>query len=435
MKTAMRDGKLRNSIEVAIVGAGPFGLSVAAHLRARGVPFRIFGRAMSVWAERMPKGMLLKSDGFASSLYDPKSEYTLKAYCRDEQLPYADVNLPVPLETFVRYGMAFQKRYVPSLEETELVAMRRSGHGFELKLATGEILIARQVVIAVGISYFAHTPSDLAQLNSPLVSHSSDHHELDQFRGRRVAVLGGGSSATDIAALLHEAGAVTHLVARAPAIRFHGRPPARRPLKDRLWNPRTGIGPGLRQVFYASAPHLFRLMPESFRLRKVREALGPAAGWFMKERVIGRLPVHCGVRDFRATPQPNGLQLSWAEADGGVATLEVDHLIAATGYRVDLSRLAFLSPELRNSLRTTGGAPLLSRAFESSIPGLYFVGVSAANTFGPVMRFAVGAKFTARRVARALARTSQTRRRPSGKGTLSGRSDLASDAEGGTESP
>lgn len=430
----MREGKFRSSVEVAIVGAGPYGLSIVAHLNARNVPYRIFGKAMSVWAERMPEGMHLKSDGFASSLYHPRGEYTLKEYCRSEGLPYADVNVPVPLDTFVNYGNAFQKRYVPSLEETEVVALRRSGQAFELELATGEKLMARQVVVAVGISYFAYTPPDVAQLNSSFVSHSSDHRKLDRFMGRRVAVLGGGSSATDIAALLHEAGAIVHLIARTPAIRFHDRPLARRPLKERILNPRTGIGPGLRHVFYASAPHLFRRMPESFRLRKVRDALGPATGWFMKERVIGKFPMQCGVQNLSATPQPDGLQLTWADRDGNPVTLRVDHLIAATGYRVDLSRLAFLSPELRSSLRTTGGAPLLSQAFESSVAGLYFVGVSAANSFGPVMRFAVGAKFTARRVARALARSSRQTRRALGEETLSPCSDLASDAEGGTHS-
>lgn len=434
MKAAMREGNSRSSVEVAIVGAGPYGLSIAAHLGARRIPYRIFGRAMSVWAERMPEGMHLKSDGFASSLYDPKGEYTLKAYCRSEGLPYADVNLPVPLDTFVNYGNAFQRRYVPSLEETEVVALRRSGQGFELELATGEKLMARHVVVAVGISYFAYTPPEFAKLNSPFVSHSSDHHKLGGFRGRRVAVLGGGSSATDIAALLHEAGAIVHLIARAPAIRFHDRPLARRPLKERILNPRTGIGPGLRHLFYASAPHLFRRMPESFRLRKVREALGPATGWFMKERVLGKLPMHCGVQDLRAIPQPDGLQLTWAEADGNPMTLSVDHLIAATGYRVDVSRLAFLSQDLRCSLRTTGGAPLLSQAFESSVAGLYFVGVSAANTFGPVMRFAVGAKFTASRVTRALAKSSRQTRRSLGEETLSPGSHFARDAEGGTQS-
>jgi cation diffusion facilitator CzcD-associated flavoprotein CzcO len=86
--------------DVAIIGAGPYGLSLAAHLRARGVDFRIFGKPMQTWLEHMPKGMRLKSEGFASSLYDPDSKFTLAAYCKERGLAYADTGMPIPLETF-----------------------------------------------------------------------------------------------------------------------------------------------------------------------------------------------------------------------------------------------------------------------------------------------------------------------------------------------
>jgi cation diffusion facilitator CzcD-associated flavoprotein CzcO len=107
-----------NVIDVAIIGAGPYGLSLAAHLRKRGVEHRIFGRPMQMWQERMPKGMCLKSDGFASSLYDPDDSFTLAHFCRETGLPYQHSGLPIPLETFLSYGLAFQQRLVPQLEES-----------------------------------------------------------------------------------------------------------------------------------------------------------------------------------------------------------------------------------------------------------------------------------------------------------------------------
>jgi cation diffusion facilitator CzcD-associated flavoprotein CzcO len=66
--------------QAAIIGAGPYGLSIAAHLNACGVRPQVFGRPMSGWRDGMPRGMRLKSDGFASSLSNPSGEFTLKAF-------------------------------------------------------------------------------------------------------------------------------------------------------------------------------------------------------------------------------------------------------------------------------------------------------------------------------------------------------------------
>ena len=93
------------------------GLSIAAHLKARGVDFRIYGGAMRTWAQAMPPGMLLKSDAFASNLYDPEAAFTLQAYCAEQGLPYHPTGLPVPIETFIAYGHAFQQRFAPDLED------------------------------------------------------------------------------------------------------------------------------------------------------------------------------------------------------------------------------------------------------------------------------------------------------------------------------
>jgi len=211
-------------LETAIIGAGPYGLSVAAHLRGLGIPFRIFGRPMDSWLAHMPKGMMLKSDGFASNIYDPADGFTLRHFCAEKGINYSDAGLPVSRETFTQYGLAFRDRMVPELEEKLVVSVEHSLDGFVLELEDGEIVKSRRVVLAVGITHFAHIPSNLAHLLPELVSHSFQHHDLERFRGRSVVVIGGGSSATDLAGLLREADADVQLVARATELKFHGRP-------------------------------------------------------------------------------------------------------------------------------------------------------------------------------------------------------------------
>jgi thioredoxin reductase len=388
--------------DVAIVGAGPYGLSIAAHLAAQGIEYRIFGNPMNAWANQMPKGMHLKSEGFASSLADPEDRFTLGHYCRQEGLAYEDTAWPVPLGTFVAYGLAFQRRFVPHLENKTVVSVQQSPIGFELRLHDGERLRARRLVIAVGITHFAHIPCTLSALPKEFVSHSCAHSNLEGFRGRDVAVIGAGASALDLAALLHEAGASVQVIARSSVVRFHD-PPQPRSVADRILMPMTGIGPGKQLYFYVNAPLLFRWLPKRLRLDRVRKTLGPAPGWFIKDRVLGKVPLHLGLDLTSASIQNGRPSLVLTDDAGGRKVFEFDHVIAATGYRVDVQRLGFLDPKMRGKIRVTDQSPALSSNFESSVPGLYFVGVSAANTFGPLMRFACGARFTARRLSNHLA--------------------------------
>ncbi len=232
-------------LDTAIIGAGPYGLSIAAHLRRQGIPFRVFGRPMDSWLQHMPKGMMLKSDGFASDIYDPERAFTLRQFCAERGIPYADAGLPVHLETFGEYGLAFRDRMVPELEDKFVVNVDRAPGGFTLRLEDGETFQARRVVVAVGITHFEHVPENLAHLPSEFLSHSARHREVEPFRGRSVVVIGGGSSAMDLAGLLHEAGANVQLVSRRSELKFHSQPTG----KPRSWwqkirHPQSGLGPG-----------------------------------------------------------------------------------------------------------------------------------------------------------------------------------------------
>jgi thioredoxin reductase len=391
------------SNQIIIIGAGPYGLSIAAHLRARGVGFRIFGRPMGNWRHRMPRGMLLKSEGFASNLADPGDRYTLGAFCAHEGIAYAPEGLPVSRESFIAYGTGFQQRFVPEVEERLVVALRRSGDGFAVRLDDGEIVAADKVIVGIGVSDFAHMPPSLAGLPAEFVSHASHHADMDAWRGRAVAVIGGGSSAIDIAALLHEAGAAVQLITRRSELPFHAPPELRRSLADRLRAPMTGIGPGWRSTFYTRLPRLFHALPADLRLRIVSTWLGPAGGWSMRERVVGRVPCLTGYAPHGAAIGGGQVHLRLARADGAQRVVPVDHVIAATGYKIDIRSIAFLDDDLRARIAEVSGLPILSRDFESSVPGLYLVGPVSAYSFGPMLRFVLGARYTARRLAGHLA--------------------------------
>ena len=394
-------------LETAIVGAGPYGLSIAAHFRRHGIPFRIFGRPMDSWLAHMPTGMMLKSDGFASNIYDPVNEFTLERFCTEQRIEYSDTEMPVRLETFAAYGLAFKERMVPEFEERLVVRLDRLQDGFLLGLDNGEAIAVRRVVMAVGITHFEYVPAELAVLPSEFVSHSFRHHDPASFKGRSVVVIGGGSSAIDLAGLLHESGAEVHLVARQRSLKFHGRPIAGKPrsLWQRIRHPKSGLGPGLRSRFYAIAPHWFHHLPAGLRHRIVRTHLGPAGAWFAKDKVIGKMPILLGHSVQCADIQDSKVRLTLRATDGTVREIMAEHVITATGYKVDVERLKFLGTEIRAKLKAVDGSPVLSSTFESSIPGLYFVGIAAAYSFGPLMRFAFGAGFTARHLTRTMAKS------------------------------
>lgn len=396
--------------DITIVGAGPYGLSIAAYLRGYGIDFRIVGSPMQSWLTKMPKGMLLKSAGFASTLYDPGRTFTLQRFCKDNGMPYHDLDYPIPLETFCAYGIAFQQRFAPNLEDENLVALRRCPEGFELQMESGKSFKSRKVVLGVGIDYFRHVPAQLAHLPRELVSHSADHHDLQGFRNREVAVLGSGASATDLAILLHEAGARVQLIARKPTLPFGGGPWGG--VSPSLWRrvraPVSGIGPGWRSRFYTGFPWLYRYFPENQRIRTSETHPGPAGGWFMKERAEP-VPALLGYTLQEAKVSDARVQLYLAAADGSTRQVSADHLIAATGYKTDVRRLPFLSRDIFDQMQLVRHAPRVSAHFESSVPGLYFVGVITAASFGPVMRFAVGADFTSRRLSKHFAQSAARR--------------------------
>ncbi|WP_406178636.1 FAD-dependent oxidoreductase [Streptomyces canus] len=392
---------------VAVIGAGPFGLSTAAHLRARGIPVRVFGDPMVSWRDHMPAGMLLKSTPAASNLDAPQPGHTLVDYCDAAGIPrlVTDEDI-VPVETFIAYGQWFQQKLVPELEQVRVVSVDRSEQGgFQLKLDSGESFTARAVVVATGLSGLSHLPPELAAAapdgpapTGPL-SHSSQHHDLTRYSGKEVIVVGAGQSALETAALAAEAGAQVRVVARGRGSVAFGAPPWKQP---RL-RPESPFGRAWSLWALTYYPHPYRHLPAGTRHYLVRRVLGPLGAWWLRDRFEGKVRVTEVDRILTADTSQGHPSLEVRTGAGTVDRLAADHVIAATGYRVDLAAMGFLGHGLRTALAVSRGAPRLGAGYVSSVPGLYFTGLPAAASYGPVMRFVCGTEFASPRLARHLA--------------------------------
>jgi len=380
-----------HACDTVIIGAGPYGLAAAAHLRAAGVDAKVFGRAMDFWDEHMPKGMFLRSGRDASHISDPHSALTLDGFERSRG---RSVARPTPLADFVEYGRWYQSRAVPDLDPRRIERVTRTAQGFRVTCDDGEPIEARRLVVAAGISPFARRPAELDGLPADLCSHSSDLAQPARFAGSRVIVVGGGQSAIECAVLLLEAGADVEVVQRARAQRWLGRSHRLGRFRALLF-PRTDVGPAFLGHI-AGRPPIFTRLPISWQRGLAMRSIAPAASGWLRPRARG-LTITTARSVVSATRSGDRLRVRLSDGSDRA----VDHLLLATGYRINVARYEFLAP-LLSSLHLVDGYPLLDRGFGSSIPGLYFMGAPAAKAFGPVVRFVSGTDFAARSLVRSI---------------------------------
>jgi cation diffusion facilitator CzcD-associated flavoprotein CzcO len=389
-------------LETAIIGSGPYGLSLAAHLRHQGLPFGLFGQPMQSWSAYMPKGMLLKSEPFASNLWDPLRANTLETFCRKKRLPYLPTGWPVPIDLFLDYAAWFQERTGASPNGSTVTRIDIGEAGlFSLTTADDRQWTARNVVIATGHMPFMHIPEPLRELPDNLLAHTAQLHDLSRFSGRVVTVVGAGQSALESAALLLEAGARVRLLARR---QINWNPPseAKRSLRQRIGAPESGLAPGWRSLMFSEMPRLFRHFPLAWRHKIVATKWGPAGTAWLIDRLVNKVELLTGRSIVSAKACDGGVRLIVAGPDG-TETIDTDCVIAGTGFKADIDKLAFLSENLRARIAREKHAVQLNPLSETSVPNLFVVGILSAPTFGPVMRFMFGAKHAAPIVSRAIA--------------------------------
>ncbi len=389
-----------SATEVTIVGAGPYGLSLAAHLRAKNINYRIFGESMKFWHD-MPAGLNLKSLAFATSIDVPYKGHTFPDWCRRNGLEDFE---PCTMESFTAYGLEIQKRFVPDLEEVFVTHVAAQGDAFVVTLASGEAFHTRSVVVATGLSGMATVPVALQHLPAHRVRHTFDISDYSQYSSKSVAVIGGGASAIEAGVLVQEAGGSGQVYVRGPEAVFHGRTPRQRPLLERIKNPTGALGASRRSWVLQHFPLLVHRLPLERRTRFASNQYGPASPWWIKDRALGKVPIKVSHEVVSADVAGDQVRLNLKNGDGRKKAVDVDYVIAGTGYDVSISRLQFLDPTLASRIQRIKTGPHLNSYFESSVPGLYFVGPLSNMSFGPLFRFVAGAGVAARRLSRRLHR-------------------------------
>jgi thioredoxin reductase len=391
-------------LDVAIIGAGPYGLSAAAHLRGLGMHYRVFGEPMSFWNDQMPAGMLLRSPYPASNIDDPDDALTLDAYQRTTG---RTVLAPVPLERFVDYGRWVQGQVAPDLDTRWVSDVSRNGV-FRLTVGEQETVTAERLIVAAGIGGFQRIPEAFRSLGAERVTHACEHTDLSRFAGKRLLIIGGGQSGLESAALAQEAGAEVEVLVRKERIYF---------LRRAGWLHRMGpvtwclfapaeVGPaGVSRL--VSAPNAYRRLPRVLQDRWQVRSLRPAGAAWLRERLQAGVRISCGVALDAVDRADDGVRVT--TGDGRVR--DADHILLCTGYEVDIRRYGFLGRDLLASLALAGGYPRLRRGLETSVDGMHVVGAPAAWSYGPLMRFVAGTEFVGPAIGRHFARWGRRRSR------------------------
>jgi thioredoxin reductase len=390
--------------DVAIIGAGPYGLSAAAHLRrVKGLDVRVFGQPMSFWDRQMPRGMLLRSNWTATQIASPDSLLSLEAFQKANGVKFG---IPVPLERFVEYGKWYQAQTVADLDQREVSRIEIDTSGFYVTLHDGEIFRSHRVIVAAGISSFACRPPEFQNLPSSLVSHTSEHRDLHTFAGRRVLIVGGGQSALESAALLREAGAEPEVITRSRRIHWlqgwasktlHHRLGGF--VRQLLYAP-TDVGPaGISQLL--ARPNLVRRLPRTLQNRIRDRAVRPAGARWLVER-LRDVPIRLGCKVKSVNVIGDRVRVRLDDGSERIA----DHVLLGTGYRVDISKYDFLSAKLKETIRCFNGYPILKVGLETSVAGLHVLGAPAAWSFGPLMQFVSGTHYASQVLTRYISERS-----------------------------
>lgn len=380
------------STNLLIIGAGPFGLSLAAYAEQHGIDYTLVGKPMEFWKQNMPQGMFLRSA--CDWHLDPGNESTIERFLEELNQTPADVE-PLSLQFYLEYTQWFQEKqnivalpvYVEQLDEVEWGAYR-----FRATLEDGRVIHARNVALALGFKYFKHLPADLAELlPEGRFVHTCDLVEFEALRDKRCLILGGRQSAFEWAALLREAGAAAvHLSHRHASPAFAE--------ADWSW-----VNPTVDGI--ASNPGWFRSLPV-----EEQTAVGQRLWAEGRLKVEPWLEARVSAETVQLWPRSEVVRCD-ALPDGAVAVelsngerLVIDQIILATGYKVAIGQVPFLQAgNIGGRLATRNGFPMLDEQFQTNLPGLFITSMAANQDFGPFFGFTIATRASARLIGATVA--------------------------------
>lgn len=358
-------------LDLIIIGSGPFGISLASHAVSNNLEYKLFGYPMDFWKNQMPQDMFIRTPHEFVSFSDSKDELTVQQFSLETDI---ELVTPLPRPIFVQYANWFAQKSGIEFTPNKIIKVKNQAGYYEVISETGEQYTAKNVVVATGVEHYKYLPDFLKQLPPQMVTHTSGYTTFSQFKGKRVVVLGSGQSAWEAAGLLHRDGADVELIYRKEGPNYAGSRENEIALRD--------VG----DVFY------------QLPIEEKKQGWGQSPGsvaHFLKPYVEGLVPQNAGVSIEHIEPI-NEEEVRIVLSDGTDKT--VNHIIAATGFRIDLDQVPFFDEDLLSIINREEGYshfPKLNESFESSLSGLYFAGPLSSHSHGPTFRFILGLRKTA----------------------------------------
>ena len=375
--------------DLLIIGAGPFGLALAAQAANDRIEHVIVGKPMEFWRENMPKGMFLRSA--CDWHLDPLNIDTIDAFLSTQGKTSKDVE-PLSLDFYLSYVDWFrqQKNIQPLPIYVEKLDTSANNDRFISTTINGDTISAKHVALAPGFKHFANAPSELvARLPQDRYQHTSTFIDFTNAKGKRFLIIGGRQSAYEWAALLLESSAsAVHLSHRHPSPAFA--------VADWSW-----VNKLVDQI--AEDPSWFRRLSQTEKddisQRMWAEGRLKLEPWLEPRLKDNRLRLWPQTHLVSCTETPTG-ELETVLSNG--ETITIDQVVLATGYKVDIARLPILSPNLLARLETRNGFPALDDHFETSVPGLFITSMPAMQDFGPFFGFTISVRTSAKLIGQRL---------------------------------
>ncbi len=379
--------------QLLIIGAGPYGLATAAYAKHLGIDFAILGKPMEFWRNRMPKGMHLRSG--SNWHMDALEIHTFERFLDTKGLKPAQVD-PISVNLYVEYVDWFIKEVGIKTIPSYVRRLERRHGEFEAFFDSGEAVIAKNVLAAPGLNFFRNVPADLvAKLPAGRFTHSCETVNFEALRDLRCLIVGGRQSAFEWAALMTEAGVKeVHLVYRHDTPLFTA--------SDWTWvDPLMDLTVRVRG-WYRHLPPKEREAIEKRFWAEGRLKLEPWLAPRVSKPNVKLWP-HRSVEGSKVLPD-GGLSVRLTDGE----TVEVDHIILATGYHVNMRQVPYLSKAtILSHLKVHGGYPILNEDFQTSVPGLFLTGLVASQDFGPFYGFVRGCPSAAKIIGERLRLVSQ----------------------------